>query len=190
LTRRILALAFASAFTGCSAASDKIDSAKGGAEQAELSSPLRDSVPSTALLDADSVVLTSSICLGSCPAYSVRIARTGEVSYFSRTHQESRTDSIAPERVGALLREIVASTFLEYPRTSERDSSKCYPPGSDAPARLVELYVGASRYYITGDIGCFWNPDTSVAMLRSRVAYQLAERIDSVAGTGRWVRPR
>lgn len=168
--RRItaLALTFAPAVIGCSVASEKVAAAKDAVEQAVPPAPSRDSVPSTVLIDADSVVLTSSICLGSCPAYSVRIARTGEVSYFSKTDQESRTDSIAPKRVSELLREIESSTFLEYPRTSERDVSKCHPPASDAPARLVELYVGASRYYITGDIGCFWNPDTSVAMLRSR----------------------
>ncbi len=188
MTRRryLLALVLAVAAMGCDTTSDRVELAKESARP----SPPRDSIPSTVLLDADSVVLTRSICFGPCPAYRVRIARTGGVHYFSSTHQETRTDSVAPERVSELLREIVASTFLEYPRSAERDPSKCRPPGSDGPGRSVELFVGASRFYISGDVGCFWNPDMSVAMLRSRVEHRVAERIDSVAGTGRWVRPR
>lgn len=186
----LLAVLLAAAAVGCSTATDRPEHAENGKEPSALPPPPRDSVPTTVLLDADSIVLTRTICFGPCPAYRVRIARTGAVHYFSSTHKETRTDSIAPGKVSEFLQQIVASTFFEYPLSTVRNPSKCRPPGTDAAGQLLELYVGASRYYVTDDVGCFWNPDTAVAMLRSRSENQLAVRVDSVAGTGRWVRPR
>jgi hypothetical protein len=191
-----LALVAAITVGGCSAASDRVErtqeeqAATDAKELPALPPPPRDSVPTTVLLESDSIVLTRTICFGPCPAYRVRVARTGAVHYFSSTHEETRTDSIAPGRVSEFLQEIVATTFFEYPLSTVRDPSKCRPPGTDAPGQLLELFVGVTRYYVTDDVGCFWNPDTAVAMLRSRSKDQLAVRVDSVAGTGRWVRPR
>ncbi|HEX8272450.1 MAG TPA: DUF6438 domain-containing protein [Longimicrobiaceae bacterium] len=139
---------------------------------------------------ADSVVLERTRCYGTCPAYRLSVAADGAVAFVSRYPDEGRTEAgrVAPEDFRVLVRGIHAAGFFALPDTIANDPAYCAAPSTDSPTATVAVYSAGTAREVVDYRGCAAREGTPqagrLAALRS-----LAERIDSVAGAGRWVRP-
>jgi hypothetical protein len=172
---------------GCWRDGDRADAGKRAAASEGHPIIWRDSTPPRFILEADSVTLTRSICLGPCPAYRVRISRTGAIHFSSATLQEMHTDSISPEVAQSLFREIAEASFTEYARPGDRDPAKCRMPVGDAPVSVVWVQTAGQQRALSDQIGCFRSPSAAVEELRTLGLRRIEDRIDSVARTGRWL---
>jgi hypothetical protein len=75
-----------------------------------------DALPPLVSSDSDFVELTRSACMGSCPAYTVRVGATGRVEWKPEFAVRARTRTeaqIAPQAARALLEQFRAAKFWE-----------------------------------------------------------------------------
>ncbi|HKG93128.1 MAG TPA: DUF6438 domain-containing protein [Gemmatimonadaceae bacterium] len=132
---------------------------------------------------ADSVVLERTLCYGSCPAYRLAVARSGAVRFESRNPQDSgraAADSVDPRGFGDIMTDALFVAFLDLPDRIADDERMCGPSSTDAPTAIVTLYLpGGRRKRVQDYQGCHWAPWQ---------LHALEDRIDSVAGSARWVR--
>lgn len=158
----------------------------GGAES-ELSGQVTE--PLRFLLDADSIVLERTICYGDCPAYRVRLSRDGAIHYYSSTAGEERTDRVPADSVRVLLEEIVAASRVASP-PPPGDRSMCGGFTLDGPGSLAELFGAGWTRYLDSETLCHTSGVRNEKAVPVRDRDMLKNRIDSIARTGRWVRPR
>ena len=139
---------------------------------------------------ADSIVLERTPCFGTCPAYRLRLAGTGRVTFVSRTRGDAgRTagDSVTPASVADLLHDAEAMGFFELPNVIAADPRLCPARATDHPTVSVTIYrsVGAKR--VEDYHGCYAATDHSTVPIVGRLrAFEAA--IDSAAGSARWIR--
>lgn len=138
---------------------------------------------------ADSIVLERTRCFGTCPAYRLSLAATGRVAFVSEYPDEGRreTGRTSPDAFRRLLREAEAGGFFTLPDTIARDGALCPRFRTDSPTATVTVFAAAGAKQVVDYRGCDAPADPRdagrVAALRA-----LEARIDSVAGSGRWVR--
>jgi hypothetical protein len=127
---------------------------------------------------ADSIALERTACFGPCPVYRVVIVRDGAVEFTSQNPVPVAVEGRAsPEAFRTLAEEAERIGFRALP-PSIAGSPLCGRRRTDAPGAVVTLYA-ATAVRVADDHGCEGAP----ASLRR---YQA--RIDSAAGTSRWVR--
>lgn len=151
---------------------------------------------------ADSLVLERTLCLGTCPAYRLRLASDGGVYFESRNPGDSTVATVAtdrrpPETLDELVRAAADAGFFALPATIRGNEDLCSLIRSDHPTvtitiftlegpSSVEWYTGCVALADTGDSG----GGSGGAVHRKLVRlYEFAGTIDSVLASERWVRP-
>ena len=139
----------------------------------------------------DSIVLERTLCLGTCPAYRLRLSRGGHVVFESRnpgdTARQER-DTIAPTAIAELTEMADSIGFETLPDTIARSRALCPDMASDHPTAIVSIYRGVRSKRVVDYHGCFARSDHSTIPIVGRLR-QLEASIDSVAGARRWIRP-
>ena len=127
------------------------------------------------------VALERTPCFGTCPVYTVVIARGGEVTFTGTRHVAQAgqaTATIPPERVDSLLTELEAAGYFGFADAYVMDSPACGLYATDSPTVITSVTREGKTKTIRHDRGCSAAPPE---------LSQLEQRIDEVAGTARWV---
>ena len=128
--------------------------------------------------NADSIVLERTSCFGVCPAYRLRIAKSGEVLFRSRAPGDT-THSLTSIPAGDVQRLLERADLLAFdalPDTIATNSAYCHAVATDHPSAITTVFVGGASKQVVDYLGCDWAP----VGLR-----HLEATIDSVAGTKR-----
>lgn len=139
--------------------------------------------PPTLVVAADSITLERTACYGFCPVYRLRITKDGAVRFTSRDPRDQpRSDSarIDAARFQELLREADRIGFSELPAEIE-GSKLCRMMATDLPSAIVTIYRPDGIKRVDHYHGCHTD---ELLPLR-----EFEARIDSVAGSSRWIRP-
>jgi hypothetical protein len=135
------------------------------------------------ILAADSLTLERTTCFGTCPAYRLRVTRTGAVLFVSRNPDDSGrsvTDSVSPQTYTQLLEQAQMAQVLDLPEEIARDQRFCPSRATDLPSATVTIFMPGLTKRVDDYHGCFWAP----AALRD-----FERAIDQMLGSQRWVRP-
>lgn len=141
----------------------------------------RDPSPAAAPQAGPTVTLERTPCFGTCPVYTVSISRAGEVMFNGKRHVADTgqaTAMISPERVDSLLGELEAAGYFGFDDAYVMDSPACGMYATDLPTIITSATRNGETKTIRHDRGCSAAPPE---------LSQLEQRIDEVAGTGRWV---
>jgi hypothetical protein len=135
------------------------------------------------LLMADSVILERTHCYGTCPAYRLSITRSGRVSFTSRNPGEriARTSTIDSTQYREITSLASFAHFLQLPDKIASNKQVCGHEISDFPTATVTIFMASGSKSVEDYGGCAWAP----WMLR-----RLEDKIDEIANSKRWVRPR
>ena len=145
--------------------------------------PMPAPAPTTA--GAESITLERTRCFGSCPAYRLSVARDGAVRFQSLNPGDSTVaaDRIAPAAFDALAREAERIGFRSLPDVIRDDDELCGPMATDLPGAKVTIQGPGGSKTVDDYHGCHGRSERLVQLRR------FESRIDSVAGSARWVRP-
>jgi hypothetical protein len=150
----------------------------------------RDSAAATVTAGADSIALERTQCFGTCPAYRVSITRDGLVSFVSRNPGEALTASarVSPADFARLVADAGPAGLGTLPGEIRQDSTLCPISRTDAPTVVTTLHANGVATRVARYTGCVERVGGPVppALERLRV---FEDRVDSVAGSARWVRP-
>ena len=152
--------------------------------------PASDAPASVSTSDADSVVLERTMCFGTCPAYRLSVTRDGVVSFRSRNPGDTTaaTARVSPDAFTRLAAEAEPAGLFALPAKILGDSVLCSRARTDAPTVTTTLFAAGRVVSVARYAGCA-RPDAespAAPLLRLR---DYENRIDSVAGSARWVRP-
>jgi hypothetical protein len=139
----------------------------------------------------DSIVLERSMCLGTCPAYRVRLSDSGEVRFESRNPGEEgqrAVDTVPATTFPVLVSTAKSIGFFDYPSKILGDSVLCRVAATDAPTVVITVFTKAQTKRVEDYLGCFETVahKTPQAIVRLR-AFEV--EVDSSLGSSRWVRP-
>ena len=134
---------------------------------------------------ADSVLieLERTACLGGCPVYSVALLGDGTVRYDGRNFVKqtgAATAKVAPAAVRGIVDAANRAGFFGLPDRYAHGEPTCPLYTTDSPRTFITVTAGGRTKRIEHDYGCENGPKALVS---------LAARIDSVAGTARWIGP-
>lgn len=170
---------------GTACASAPRDGAQGADAGGTTAAATPTSTPAPAAADgADSSViarLERGACRGFCPEYRVEVLADGRVRFTGTRNvaasgaQESR---VTREAAGALAESFRASGFASADSVYEMGSAGCGTYYADLPVAVLGAHTGAAFKTVRHDPGCQGAPK----YLRA-----LAARVDSVAGTAKWI---
>ena len=141
----------------------------------------REAEPAAAPAAGPAVTLERTACFGTCPVYTVAISPSGEVTFDGKRHVAQAgqaTAKISPERVDSLLAELAAAGYFELADAYVMDAPACGMYATDLPTVITSAVRDGETKTIRHDRGCSAAPPE---------LSQLEQRIDEVAGTGRWV---
>ena len=134
----------------------------------------------------DSVGLERTRCLGSCPAYRLRVSRTGEVSFVSRNPGEQGVSAL--DTVEAWVSDSISIYAVRLGLFSLPGSLHCRTNvATDHPTITIELF-GRPTKRVVYYTGCDLSHEPSMAAAL-REMQQLASRVDTLTGAVRWIRP-
>jgi hypothetical protein len=136
--------------------------------------------PAVAPEGEPAVTLERTPCFGTCPVYTVAISRTGEVRFNGKhhvTHTGQVTDTIPAARVDSLLAELDGAGYFRFADDYVMGSPACGMYATDSPTVITSATRDGKTKTIRHDRGCSAAPPE---------LSQLEQRIDEVAGTGRW----
>jgi len=141
--------------------------------------------PAPAATAADSITLERTRCFGLCPAYRLSIARGGAVRFQSLNPGDSKvaTSRIAAAAFDSLMREAERIGFRSYPDVIQSDQELCGPSATDHPGATVTIQGPEGIKSVADYHGCHGKSERLAELRR------LEDRLDSVAGSSRWVRP-
>ena len=135
---------------------------------------------SSAELGGPAVTLERTPCFGTCPVYTVAISRSGVVRFTGKHHvlrTGEATATIPSARVDSLLAELAAGGYFEFADAYVMDSPACGMYATDSPTVITSATRDGLTKTIRHDRGCSAAPPE---------LSRLEQRIDEVAGTGRW----
>jgi Domain of unknown function (DUF6438) len=127
------------------------------------------------------VTLERTPCFGTCPVYTVAITRGGEVTFSGKRHVAQTgqaTATIPAELVDSLVAELEAAGYFRFADAYVMDSPACGMYATDSPTVITSATREGETKTIRHDRGCSAAPPE---------LSQLEQRIDEVAGTGRWI---
>lgn len=130
---------------------------------------------------AGSVSLERGPCFGTCPVYKVTIDRSGEVRFEGRRFVADSgvsTATVPAARVDSLLAELEAAGYFGFADRYGLGEPACERYATDLPTVITEVQLGDRSKRVEHDRGCADAP---------AVLSGLENRIDEVAGVGRWV---
>lgn len=143
--------------------------------------PLPPPSDGTAPVQADSIVLDRSYCIvGFCPSYRVSVARTGAVRFHSRNFGDTTrviSESVDPAGFEMLVQDAQRLRFWDLPQNIG-ESRLCGRSEPDHPGVTVTIFADAGSKEVVDYLGCRNAP---------RALRRFEARIDSVAGSERWV---
>ena len=134
--------------------------------------------------DSILIELERTACLGSCPVYSVALRGDGTVRYEGERFVKqagAASAKVSPAAVRGIVDAANAAGFFGLPARYAHGEPTCPLYTTDSPRTFITLTAGGKTKRIEHDYGCEDGPKALVA---------LAARIDSVAGTARWIGPR
>lgn len=146
-------------------------------------------------LQGDSVVMTSSTtgCAGPCPAYRVRIDRSGEVEFESRTRGDNgrrERASRGPTAWTAVAEEFSRISFDSLPVMRVGEAPLCRAIMSDGTTVMIAWFGGTAAHTQTYYMGCMGEGRSSgsnaAAPYLTRF-WALATQIDRTAGVAQWI---
>ena len=152
--------------------------------------PPRDGQSASATPSVDSIVLERTRCYGTCPAYRIRLAGSGDVTFESRNPGDSgrvASDRTTPDAVRGLLTQATALGFDALPEVVANDKQLCVDRATDHLTVTVTLFRPAGAKRVEDYLGCRAASDDSTNVIVRLRSFENA--IDSTAGTSRWVRP-
>jgi len=137
----------------------------------------------------DSVVLERTRCFGTCPAYRLRVSSAGEVRFVSHyPGGATAADTGAVWVTDSLTSEANHFGFFGLPDTITPGAPLCRTNvATDHPTITIGIFGRRTKrviYYT----GCYLPRDHPMAS-PLRGMQQLASRIDTLTGAGRWIRP-
>ena len=135
-------------------------------------------------VDSIRVELERTACLGGCPVYSVALRGDGNVRFQGRNFVRqtgTATATIPPAQVRGIVDAANAAGFFDLPARYAHGEPTCPLYSTDSPRTFISITAGGRTHRVEHDYGCENGPKALVA---------LAARIDSVAGTARWIGPR
>jgi hypothetical protein len=141
----------------------------------------REATQAAAPESGPAVTLERTPCFGTCPVYTVAISRAGEVTFTGKRHVADTgqaTATIPPERVDSLLDELEVAGYFGFADAYVMDSPACGMYATDSPTVITSAMRNGATKAIRHDRGCSAAPPK---------LSQLEQRIDEVAGTGRWI---
>ena len=138
---------------------------------------------------ADSVVLERTRCFGTCPAYRLRVSRTGEVVFLSRYPGDPRTvvDTVEKWVADSIARDASRLGFFTLPDSVTPGTLLCTEVVTDVPTITVGVF-GSRTKQVSYYLGCV-RPKDSVLAQSLRNVPLLAARIDTLTRSSRWIRP-
>jgi hypothetical protein len=156
------------------------------------SRPLTRSAPIVARAEGvtDSVVLERTRCLGTCPAYRLRVNRAGEVLFVSRNPGEygvSTVDTVEAWVADSIASQARAIGFFSLPDTILPGPGLCSRVATDHPTITIGLF-GRDTKRVIYYTGCDLSREASMAATVKEMQ-QLASRVDTLTRAARWIRP-
>lgn len=172
MKRKTVIAALAAAGMGLAACVRPPAAAPAGGPAAETASPAA---------RADSIVLERTRCYGFCPAYRLVLARTGEVRFRSIWPESTPpgAGTVSAGDFAALVEEAGRIGFWSLPGQIQ-GSALCPNAYTDAPGATVTISAPGRTKSVTDYLGC--REGAALEPLRAFEA-----RIDSVAGSRRWI---
>lgn len=146
--------------------------------------------PSADAAAVDSIVLERGRCFGTCPAYRVSIAADGRVAFTSSYPVEGRTEtgSTTPAAFRELVQAAAAAGFDALPERIATDRALCPSSPTDFPSATVTVFAPGRTKRVVDYLGCREGADAA-ASARLAALRAFEARVDSVAGTSRWLPP-
>jgi hypothetical protein len=130
--------------------------------------------------DEPVVTLERTPCFGTCPVYTVAITRAGEVRFTGRHHVVKAGDAAAAipaSRVDSLLAELESGGYFGFADAYVMDAPACGMYATDSPTVITSVTRKGVTKTVRHDRGCVAAPPE---------LSRLEQRIDEVAGTGKW----
>lgn len=137
--------------------------------------------PGLAVAEPVVIELERTACLGTCPAFSLRLETSGSVRYEGFHHVQEvgeRSGTIDSAVVRRLAGEIVDAGFMTWDEEYRFGGPHCPDPVTDLPSTRLSVEVGQRARRVVIDHGCAGAPDA---------IHDLAERVERAAGSERWV---
>ena len=148
----------------------------------------RPAVDPRAAATIDSVVLERTRCFGSCPAYRLRVSRSGQVVFASRSDAQRAVDTVALWVTDSILSDARRFGFFSLPDSVTPGAPLCRTNVmTDHPTITIGIF-GRPTKRVVYYTGCYFPSEHPVAT-PLRGMQQLAARIDTLTGAGRWIRP-
>jgi hypothetical protein len=141
----------------------------------------REAAPAAEPEAGPAVTLERTPCFGTCPVYTVAISHGGEVTFSGKRHvvQTGQATATIPRAlVDSLLAELEAAGYFEFADAYVMDSPACGLYATDSPMVITSATREGVTKTVRHDRGCAAAPPE---------LSKLEQRIDEVAGTGRWV---
>ena len=138
----------------------------------------------TPTIDNDTVVkLKRTACYGSCPVYTVSVKANGVVEYEGHEYvafKGFQTASLPKESVEQIEKELIKVKFLKMKSHLDSGSWGCFISATDSSHIIIEGIVKNKKKAVSTYIGCESKQVDEVI--------SLANYIDQVAGTSKWVK--
>jgi len=139
----------------------------------------------------DSLVLERTMCLGTCPAYRLRVSSAGEVRFDSRNPGEGNRmalDTTSAGTLSSLVSMAHQAGFFELPYDILHDRALCPIARTDAPTVTTSIFARDSAKAVKNYHGCVDSTLNSATPQLVRLRAFETE-IDSALKSSRWVRP-
>lgn len=127
------------------------------------------------------IELSRSACFGTCPAYTLSVRGSGEVTFTGeRFVQDSGTTrgSLEPGQLAALLQAFDRANYLGFADSYTPDSPACGDASTDHPSVWTAIRFDGKTKRVDHYTGCSDAPAALDA---------LEQAIDSIVGTRRWL---
>ena len=141
---------------------------------------------------ADSLELERTRCYGSCPAYSVTVARNGAVRFETVSGDDGRVTIVAADRAPGALSGLAAQAeragFYAFPDVIAADRVLCPDSATDHPTVTVTIHRSEGTKRVADYRGCA--ALASDSLTRALAALRAFEdSVDVAVNTARWVAP-
>jgi hypothetical protein len=140
----------------------------------------RQAPPHQQAAESPAVTLERTPCFGRCPVYRISISNAGRVEYEGKAnvaHLGLAADSIPPERVDSLLRELQEGGYFGFASNYVLNDKACGRYSTDSPTVITSASARDQVKRVVHDYGC---SDAPPELTRFET------RIDEVAGVSRW----
>lgn len=124
------------------------------------------------------IKMERTLCYGFCPAYELIIQENGKITFVGKEHVAHKgraEDEMPQENMDNLMQAVRESYFMEIPSNPD-----CKTRMTDLPSVFLTIEIDGRRHYVNHYHGC-------KGFKYEGELYDLEEKIDSLAGVGRWV---